>query len=78
LRKCGTIKQIQTITFKGLICNVKPTFLISIGKSKTNKYFDDYIKDLAYKCGFDINGDKEKVEKIICEEWYTDGTVKID
>ncbi len=42
-----------------------------------DRFFDEYIKELSKKCGFGINGDASKVKKILCEQWYDDGAIRI-
>lgn len=42
-----------------------------------DRFFNDYIMELAKKCGFGINGDSNKVERIFNNGWYTDGSINI-
>ena len=44
---------------------------------KMDRFFNNYIIELAKKCKFGINGDSNKVLRIFDAGWYTDGTVKI-
>ncbi|MBT6775076.1 hypothetical protein HOA91_06945 [Candidatus Woesearchaeota archaeon] len=44
---------------------------------KLERFFDYYIIELAKKCGFGINGDKNKVLRIFDGGWYADGTILI-
>jgi hypothetical protein len=45
---------------------------------RLEEFFDDYLLDLADKCGFGINGDVSKVSKLIADGWYHDSPVTID
>ena len=41
------------------------------------RYFNDYLRELAKKCGFGINGNVNNVKLIVAEEWYKDPTEEI-
>ncbi|NQU78318.1 hypothetical protein HQ545_00970 [Candidatus Woesearchaeota archaeon] len=43
-----------------------------------NKYFDEYLVELAKKCGFGLKGNKDNVEELITDEWYSDSEIEIE
>lgn len=45
-----------------------------------NSVFNEYIKNLAKKCKIELvnSASDEEFDKLICEEWYDDGTVSFD
>lgn len=71
--------------------NILARLLIAIDKKKKllrfpiyyasdmdlNRFFNDYLRDLARKCDFGLNGDKSKVKLLFSERWYSDGVEEI-
>ncbi len=45
---------------------------------KLDRFFEAYVKELAKRCGFGINGNADKVKHLLVGDWYTDDVVELE